>query len=199
MGREVHCAAAGGEDSLMRFEETPVAGAYLVVPEPIEDSRGFFARSFDAEAFAARGLCSVFTQFSISHNIRRGTLRGMHMQKRPHGEVKLIRCTQGAVSDVLVDLRKDSPTYKRWFSIELSAANRRQLYVPEGVAHGFQTLRDDSEMSYHISSAYVPEAQVGLAWDDPAIGIAWPLPHMAIISDRDRALPDFATLEAQLA
>ncbi|HEX2593233.1 MAG TPA: dTDP-4-dehydrorhamnose 3,5-epimerase [Rhizomicrobium sp.] len=182
----------------MRFEETPVSGAFLVVPEPIEDNRGFFARSFCAEAFAVRGFCTSFPQASISYNKTRGTLRGMHFQKQPHGEVKLIRCTAGAVFDVLLDLRRESPTYKRWFSIELSAANYRQLYVPEGVAHGFQTLRDGSEMSYHISTAYVPEAQVGLRWNDESVGIAWPLPHQAIISERDRALPDFATLEGML-
>lgn len=182
----------------MRFEETPVAGAFVVVPEPIEDARGFFARTFCAETFSARGLCAAFTQFSISHNKARGTLRGMHFQKQPHDEVKLLCCTAGAVFDVLLDLRKDSPTYRRWFSIELSAINHRRLYVPEGVAHGFQTLRDDSEMSYHISTAYVPEAQAGLRWDDKTIGISWPMPHKAIVSDRDRALPDLATLEAAL-
>lgn len=178
----------------MIFTETAVSGAFVVAPEPAEDSRGFFARTFCAETFATRGLCSSFQQISISANTRRATLRGLHLQKIPHGEIKLVRCTAGAVFDVIVDVRANSPTFRHWFGIELSTENHLQLYIPEGVAHGFQTLRDNSEMTYHISSPYVPASQAGMRWNDPTIAIDWPLPEEAIISDRDRNLPDFATL-----
>ncbi len=177
----------------MIFRETAIAGVLVVELEPARDERGFFARSFCAETFATRGLNPRLDQLSISFNSKRGTLRGLHMQRTPHGETKLVRCTAGSVFDVVVDLRPGSKTFGRWTGVELSAANRHQIYIPEGVAHGFQALQDDSELVYHISTPYVPEAQTGLRWNDPDVGIAWPL-SAAILSERDRNLPALAGL-----
>src|SRR5207247_1799350 len=146
--------------------DTELGGALIVDPEPIEDERGFFARTFCAVEFGARGLETRFVQQSVSHNRRRGTLRGMHYQAAPHTETKLVRCTAGAVYDVLVDLRRDSPTFKRWLAVELTARNRRALYVPPGLAHGFLTLEDDTDLEYLITPAYRPEASRGVRWDD---------------------------------
>jgi dTDP-4-dehydrorhamnose 3,5-epimerase len=178
----------------MRLRETPVAGVHIVEPERIEDERGHFARTFAADAFAARGLDARVAQCSTSFNTRRGTLRGMHYQAAPHGEAKLVRCTRGAIYDVAVDLRPGSPSYLRWVGSELSAANGRALYVPEGCAHGFQTLVDDSEVLYQISTPYVPEAARGVRWDDPAFGIEWPAPPPGgrTLAARDAGYPDFA-------
>jgi dTDP-4-dehydrorhamnose 3,5-epimerase len=178
----------------MIFTATPLAGAFVVSLETIDDGRGFFARAFCAETFAARGLEPKLDQISVSYNRQRGILRGMHMQRAPHGETKLVRCTAGTVFDVIVDLRRESETFGRWFGLELSAANRQQLYIPQGFAHGFQTLSDGAELAYHISTPYVPAAQVGLRWNDPTVGIAWPLPN-TIMSDRDRSLPALDRLE----
>lgn len=155
-----------------------------------EDERGYFARTFAADAFRERGLCSVFPQCSVSYNHRAGTLRGLHWQAEPHAEAKLVRCTRGRIFDVIVDLRPDEPTYGRWFATELAAATGLQLYVPEGCAHGFQTLEDGSEVSYQISVPYAPEAARGCHHASPALGIAWPRP-VRVISDRDRELPAF--------
>jgi dTDP-4-dehydrorhamnose 3,5-epimerase len=171
----------------MRFSETAIAGVFVVEPERLEDARGFFARSFDARAFAERGLAENMLQCSISFNRTRGTLRGMHWQD---DEEKLIRCTQGAVFDVALDLRRDSPTFKRSFSIELSARNWKQLYLPRGVAHGFLTLADDSELHYQMSVEYRAELQHGARWNDPAFAIEWPHPP-SVISERDANFPDF--------
>ena len=182
----------------MRIEETPLAGAFLITPEPARDDRGEFARLIDAETFAAHGLVNRFEQTSYSFNRHAGTLRGLHLQRPPHAEVKLIRVTAGAVFDVIVDLRAGSPTYGRWHGVELSADNRRQFYVPAGFAHGFQALKDDSELTYHITPPYTPGSQDGVAFDDPGLAIAWPDPSGAILSDRDRALPrlaDFKPIE----
>ena len=179
----------------MRIEETPLAGAYLITPQPAEDDRGAFARLFCAETFAAHGLASHFEQSSFSYNRRAGTLRGLHLQRPPHAETKLIRATAGAVYDVIVDLRAGSPTYGRWHGAELSAANRRQFYVPAGFAHGFQTLADHSELTYAITPPYAPASQAGVRFDDPALAIAWPDPGRAILSDRDRALPPLTAFE----
>ena len=172
----------------MKFTECSVAGAWLVEVERAADERGFFARTHCVAEFAARGIATVFRQSSISFNKRRGTLRGMHYQASPHAEAKLVRCTAGAVFDVIVDLRASSPTSRRWYGAELSAANRRALYMPEGVAHGFISLSDDSEILYMISVDYVPGSAHGFRWNDPAIGIEWPL-EPTTISARDASYP----------
>jgi len=179
----------------MRIEPTPLSGAWLITPEPIEDERGAFGRLTCAETFAGHGLVSRFEQSSYSFNRRAGTLRGLHLQRPPHAEVKLIRATAGAVFDVIVDLRAGSPTYGRWHAVELSAENRRQLYVPAGFAHGFQSLKDGSELTYHITPPYAPGYQDGVAFDDANLAIPWPDPENAILSDRDRALPRLADFE----
>lgn len=178
----------------MRFHETPVAGALVVESEPIEDERGYFARTFSSEEFAAHGLDERVDQCSTSFNARAGTLRGLHYQAAPHGEAKLVRCTRGAIYDVAVDLRSDSSSYMSWVGVELSADNGRALFVPDGCAHGFQTLVDASEVLYQISTPYVPTAARGVRWDDPAFRIEWPLapPEGRIMSSRDARYPDFA-------
>lgn len=178
----------------MRFRDTPVAGVLVVELERIEDERGSFARTFSTEEFAQRGLDVRVDQCSTSFNKRAGTLRGMHYQVAPHGEVKLVRCTRGAIFDAVVDLRPESPTYLRWCAAELSAANGLALYIPEGCAHGFQTLEDASEILYQIATPYVPAAARGVRWDDPAFGITWPAPPPAgrIMSSRDADYPGFA-------
>ena len=175
----------------MIFSPAPLAGAWIIETEFAVDERGAFGRLFCASEFAARGLCSSFTQSSLSRNARTGTLRGMHYQAAPHEEVKLVRCTRGALFDVLVDLRRESPSHGQWFGIELTAENARALYVPPGVAHGFLTLRDETEVLYHMDTEFRPEAARGIRWNDPAISIAWPaVPD--IISQRDRSYPDVA-------
>jgi len=162
--------------------------------EPIRDERGWFARTFDAELFRAHGMDPAVVQSNVSANTRAGTLRGMHWQAEPHGEGKLVRCQRGAIFDVIVDLRPGSPTYCEWFGVELTADNGVQLFIPAGLAHGFQTLADDSEVHYQMTAAYVPDAARGVRWDDRAFGIAWPEPPggFRVISDKDRAYPDFA-------
>jgi dTDP-4-dehydrorhamnose 3,5-epimerase len=172
------------------FTETRLKGAFLVEPERFEDERGFFALSWSREEFGARGLSAHPAECNISFNRRKGTLRGMHYQLAPHAQAKLVRCTMGAVYDVIVDLRPDSNTFKRWVAAELSADNRLMLYVPEGFAHGFQTLEDGSEVFYQMSDGYAPEAARGVRWDDPAFGIEWP-PGERVINARDRTYPDF--------
>lgn len=180
----------------MIFEATPLAGCFVVLPEPISDNRGFFARLYCASAFAERGLNCNFDQISMSHNSRAGIVRGLHLQRPPDAEAKLVRVTHGAIFDVAVDLRAGSETYGRWFGTELSAANRRQLYIPEGFAHGFQTLSDVAEVAYHISAAYAPAHADGLRWDDKDLAIRWPDPEGAILSERDAALGTLAQFEA---
>jgi dTDP-4-dehydrorhamnose 3,5-epimerase len=174
----------------MIFLETLVEGAWVVRPELHEDERGFFARTWDAREFADRGLDTGVVQRSISYNRRRGTLRGMHYQVAPHEEAKLVRCTTGAIFDVVVDLRPASPTFCAWAGHELSAANREALYIPAGCAHGYLTLRDDSEVAYDITEVYVPEAARGVRWDDPAFGISWP-DEVLVINERDSSYPSF--------
>lgn len=174
----------------MKFEETPLGGVYVVETERHADERGFFARTFCRDEFAARSLDARVAQCSVSFNLRRATLRGMHYQAAPYAEAKLVRCTMGAVFDVVVDLRPESQTFKRWFGVELSAANRRALYIPEGFAHGFLTLEDETEVFYQISEFYHPECSRGVRWDDAAFAIAWPF-EPRVISERDRAFPDF--------
>jgi dTDP-4-dehydrorhamnose 3,5-epimerase len=172
----------------VRFVETELPGAFLIEVEPHRDERGLFARTFCGDEFAARGLASSFAQCSTSWNARAGTLRGMHWQDPPQAEVKLVRCTAGAIFDAIVDLRPGSPTRGRWLSVELAAETRRMLYVPEGFAHGFQTLRDASEVFYQISRSQAPAAARGFRFDDPDVGIRWPLPP-GEMSARDRELP----------
>ena len=174
----------------MIFQSTTLPGALVVELERREDERGFFARSFCQREFETQGLERGVAQCNVSFNRRRGTLRGMHWQTAPYREAKLVRVTQGALWDVIVDLRPDSPAYCRWFGVELSAENRRALYIPQGFAHGFQTLVDDVEVFYQMSTFYVPDAQRGARWDDPAFGIAWPI-RLPFLSDRDAVCPDF--------
>lgn len=176
----------------MRFEETALPGVFVIELERHEDDRGWFARSWCREEFAAHGLPTELTQCNLSHNQRRGTLRGMHWQADPHGEAKLIRCVSGAAFDVAIDLRPDSPAYRQVFSTEISEANGRAVFLPEGIAHGFQSLNDETTLLYQMSSSYVPEAARGLRWNDPLFSIDWPLPD-PIMSERDRSYPDFAT------
>lgn len=169
----------------MIFTETKVMGVLIIEPERREDERGFFARTWDQQEFERQGLNPRLVQCSISFNKQKGTLRGMHYQTPPHAEAKLVRCTLGAIYDVALDLRPASPTLRQWTAVELTADNRRMFYIPEGLAHGFQTLEDNSEMFYQISEFYHPEAARGVRWDDPAFGIEWPLSH-PIMSANDR-------------
>jgi dTDP-4-dehydrorhamnose 3,5-epimerase len=165
-----------------------LAGIWIIDIEPAADERGFFARTFCADLFKERGLVEQFPQSSVSFNAKKGTLRGLHMQDNPHGEAKLIRCTSGSLFDVAVDLRPGSPTFGQWTATELTAHNRRAIYIPEGCAHGFVTLGDDTEIIYQISRRHVPEAFLGLRWDDPELAIAWPH-RVEVISERDASLP----------
>ena len=174
----------------MIFGSTPLPGAAVVDLERREDERGFFARSFCQREFEAQGLETTVAQCNVSFNRRRGTLRGMHWQAAPHGEAKLVRVTRGALWDVIVDLRPESATYCRWFGVELTAENHRALYIPRGFAHGFQTLVDDVEVFYQMSTSYVPDAQRGVRWDDPAFGIEWPI-LPPFLSERDATYPDY--------
>jgi dTDP-4-dehydrorhamnose 3,5-epimerase len=175
------------------FLETSLAGAFVLRPELHTDERGAFARTFCRDEFGARGLDSRVTQCNTSYNNRLGTLRGMHYQVTPHAEAKLVRCTRGSIYDVAVDLRRDSASYGEWFAVTLSADNRDALFIPAGCAHGFQTLSDDTEILYQMSTEYVSGAARGVRWDDPAFGIDWPAPptHGLTISERDATYPDF--------
>ena len=175
----------------MHFRRTTLKDAWVIEVQPSRDERGFFARTFCVDEFSAHGLETSFPQHSISVSARRGTLRGMHFQREPHSEVKLVRCVAGKIWDVIIDLRPDSPTFRRWEGFELAADNRGQLYVPKGFAHGFQTLTDDVEVSYLISKPHVPQAAEGIRYDDPAFHVEWPLP-ITVISDRDRSWPTFS-------
>jgi dTDP-4-dehydrorhamnose 3,5-epimerase len=172
------------------FHKTQLQDAFVIDPERFEDGRGFFARTWCRDEFERRGLNPRLVQCNLSYNVRKGTLRGMHYQIKPHEEAKLIRCTRGAAYDVIVDLRPDSPTYRRWGAVELTAENRRMLYIPEGCAHGFETLEDGTEVFYQMSESYHPEDARGFRWDDPAFGIEWPLPP-SIISHKDRGYAPF--------
>jgi dTDP-4-dehydrorhamnose 3,5-epimerase len=182
----------------MIFKGTGIDGVWVIEPERHDDERGFFARTWEPEEFTERGLNSDLAQCSISYNRQRGTLRGLHYQAAPHEEAKLVRCTAGAIFDVAVDLRPDSPTFRDWFGVELSAENRLALFVPEGCAHGFLTLADDSEVHYQISQAYVPDAGRGVRWDDPAFAIRWPS-EVVVINERDKSYADFQLEPARQA
>jgi dTDP-4-dehydrorhamnose 3,5-epimerase len=175
----------------LRFIETDLRDAWLIKPQPVEDKRGSFTRTFCQREFAEHGLHTVFVQHSCSRSPVRGTVRGMHFQRAPHAEVKLVSCRRGAIWDVIIDLRPESPTYCRWQGFELTAEDNCQLYIPAGFAHGFQSLSPDAEVSYLISAFYTPAAAGGVRYDDPAFHIDWPLP-VAAISDKDRSWPDFA-------
>jgi dTDP-4-dehydrorhamnose 3,5-epimerase len=175
----------------MIFTETRLAGAYTIDVERIEDERGFFARVWCSDELGALGLETAVSQSSIAFNREAATLRGMHWQVAPHAEVKLVRCTHGAIHDVIVDLRQGSPTFGGWIGVELTAENRRTLYVPEGFAHGYQTLEPDSEVWYQMSMPHAPDAARGFRWDDPRFGIDWPPAASRVISERDRSWPIF--------
>lgn len=174
----------------MKFLETKLKGAFVITPEYITDERGFFARNFCRREFDEHGLNSNLVQCNISFNNLKGTLRGMHYQIAPHEEVKLVRCTAGAICDVIIDLRSESPTFKQWIAVELRAENHLQLYVPEGFAHGYQTLTDYTETAYQVSEFYSSGSERGIRWNDPAFGIIWPLP-VAAISAKDEAHQDW--------
>ena len=173
----------------MIFTETRLQGAVVVDLEPIADGRGFFARSWCRKEFEKNGLNTDLAQCNLSFNHRKGTVRGMHFQLAPYREVKLVRCIRGAIYDVIIDLRKDSVTFKSWIGVELSADNRTMLYVPEGFAHGYQTLVDNSEVFYQTTQFYHPDAERGCRWNDPAFGIQWPL-EVTQISHKDTNYPD---------
>ncbi len=175
----------------MKFHETPLNGACIIEMDKIEDERGFFARAWCQTEFLQHGIIPDLVQCNVSFNPKRNTLRGLHYQVKPHEEAKLVRCTQGAIYDVIVDLRPESPSFKRWFAVELTARNHRSLYIPGGCAHGFQTLVDNTEVFYQMSTVYCPEAARGLRWNDPLFQIEWPPCAARLVSDRDRNYPDF--------
>ena len=172
----------------MIFRETELAGAFLIEPERLEDERGFFARTWCAEEARAHGIEANWVQSNTSFNAQKGTLRGLHFQAAPREEAKLVRCTRGEIFDVIVDIRKDSPGFGKWAGFELSAQNGRALYIPQGFAHGFQSLGEASEVLYLMSEYYDPALSRGIRWDDPALGIAWPVKE-AFLSEKDRSLP----------
>ena len=174
----------------MIFAKTTLEGAFIIEPERIEDERGFFARVWCQREFEAHGLTTRLTQCNISFNTKAGTLRGMHYQADPHAEVKLVRCTAGAIQDVIIDLRPESPTFKQHVAVELSASNRTMLYVPEGFAHGYLTLEDNTEVFYQVSAFYAPAYARGVRWNDPAFAIEW-RGEARVMTERDRTYPDF--------
>ena len=174
----------------MIFTQTKLSGAFVIEPQRLADARGFFARVFCADELKSHGLNTCVSQCNISFNPGKGTLRGMHYQAAPYQEAKLARCTMGRLYDVMIDLRPDSPTFRQWVGVELTAENRRMLYISEGFAHGYQTLEDNTEIFYVVSQSYHPQADRGVRWDDPAFGIEWPC-EVTVISDKDRQFPDF--------
>ena len=174
----------------MIFRETELNGAFLIEPERLEDNRGFFARAWCRKEFMAHGLTGALVQSNISFNKRTGTLRGMHFQTAPYEEAKLVRCTMGAVYDVIIDLRPDSSTFLRWIAAELTAENHKMLYVPENFAHGYQTLADNTEVFYQVSQFYSPGSEQGLRYNDPTFEIKWPM-DVQVISHKDRSWPDY--------
>ena len=174
----------------MLCSDTKIKGAYVIDPERFPDHRGFFARAWDRRDLEKKGLSTALAQCNISYNKSAGTLRGMHYQLPPHAEIKVVRCTMGALYDVIVDLRKDSPSYRQWAGVELTAENRRMLYIPEGCAHGFITLVENTEAYYHVSAHYEPSAYRGVRYNDPAFGIEWPR-EVSVIAERDATYPDY--------
>ena len=190
MGRAVRDSHSGGSGLFVIFTETKLGGIFIITPEKLEDERGFFARTWCQREFERQGLNPRVAQCSVSFNRKRGTLRGMHYQAAPHEETKVVSCTRGAIYDVVIDLRTDSSTFTRWTAFELTSENRNMVYIPEGFAHGFQTLEDNSEVFYQISEFYAPEHACGVRWNDPAFSIQWP-EAQRILSDRDKNYPDF--------
>jgi len=184
MGGAVRGSHTRTNGDSVKFEATALKGAYIIKPELITDTRGLFARTFCRNEFQKQGLASDLVQCNISFNRKRGTLRGMHYQADPYSEAKLVRCTMGAIYDVVVDISPDSPTFRKWVGVELSAQNRVMLYIPEGYAHGFQTLKEDTEVFYQMSEFYHPEKAAGVRWNDPALAIDWPVPN-PIVSEKD--------------
>jgi dTDP-4-dehydrorhamnose 3,5-epimerase len=174
----------------MIFRETKLQDAFIIEMEPIRDDRGFFARAWCQKEFEAHSLISNFVQANVTFSPKRGTLRGLHYQIAPHEEVKLVRCTRGAIYDVIIDLRPESPTCKQWLGTELTADNRKMIYIPGGFAHGYQILMDDTEVFYQVGQSYAPEYERGIRWDDPAFGIEWPI-DVQVISDKDQSWPDY--------
>jgi dTDP-4-dehydrorhamnose 3,5-epimerase len=179
------------------FTETKLAGAFIIDLERREDSRGFFARAFCQNEFAQHGLKTTIAQANVASNIHKGTLRGMHFQYPPAAETKLVRCTRGAILDIIVDLRPESETYLQHVTVELNEENQRSLYVPERFAHGYQTLRENTDTSYQVGEFYTPEAEGGLLHDDPRLALDWPLP-VAVISEKDRQFPLLDEIEPEL-
>jgi dTDP-4-dehydrorhamnose 3,5-epimerase len=174
----------------MKFTETRLQGALIIEPERLTDERGFFARTWCQREFETHGLNAALVQCNISFNAKRGTLRGMHHQTAPHEEAKLVRCTMGAIYDVIIDLRTESPTYMDWLSVELTSQNRTMLYIPEGFSHGFLTLADDTEVFYQMSEFHAPECAAGIRWNDPQFDITWP-EDIHMIAEKDMQFPDF--------
>jgi dTDP-4-dehydrorhamnose 3,5-epimerase len=177
----------------MIISETKLAGVFVIEPQRLVDERGFFAPSFSAKKFRELGMEINFVEHNISYSKRRGTLRGMHYQAAPHGQAKLVRCTRGAIFDVTLDLRPESSTFKQWIGIELTAENCSMIYLPGDCAHGFQTLTDDTEVFYLVSTVYVPESSRGVRWDDPTFKIEWPHTERRILIERDRNYPDYTS------
>ena len=174
----------------MKFIPTPLPGAFVIEPQLFTDERGFFTSTFSRAKFAEHGCNAELHECNVSFNKKAGTLRGMHFQKPPHAQSKLVRCTRGAIWDAIIDLRPDSSTFKQWFGAELTANNRKQLYIPEGFAHGFITLADETEVFYQMGNVYNAAASAGVRWNDPAFGIQWPR-EVSVIIDRDATYPDF--------
>lgn len=172
----------------MIFQQSKIAGAWIIDIAPIRDHRGFFAMTWLPDEFLTRGINPALAQCNLAFNFKRGTLRGMHFQKAPHAQAKIIRATRGSLVDVIVDLREGSPSYRQWEAVELSADNHRMLFMPEGVAHGYLTLEDNTEAYYHASTPWEPSAESGVRWDDPKFGIEWPF-EPSVISDKDRQWP----------
>jgi dTDP-4-dehydrorhamnose 3,5-epimerase len=170
------------------FSETKLKGAFVIEIQKLTDNRGFFARSWCQNEFSEHGLTARILQVNISYNIKKGTLRGMHYQATPYEETKLVRCTKGAIYDVIIDLRPDSPTYSQWIGVHLTADNYKMLYVPENFAHGFQVLEDNTEATYQVSQFYTPGSERGIRWDDPKFGIDWPM-EVRVISEKDGSWP----------
>jgi dTDP-4-dehydrorhamnose 3,5-epimerase len=181
---------APGCVKIMIFNETELRGVFVIEPERFDDERGFFAQTFTRRDFERHGLNPHVAECNISFNLRRGTLRGMHYQSPPRAQAKLVRCTAGAMFDVAIDLRRESPTFGRWVGVELTAESRRMIYVPEGFAHGYLTLADRTEVSYQVSDVYAPELGGGVRWDDPAFGVRLPV-EVEVINERDQTYADF--------
>jgi len=179
----------------MLFTETKLKGAYIIDVKRLEDERGFFGRSYCKQEMEEYGLNTNMVQANVSYNKKKATLRGMHMQAAPYAETKLVRCTRGAIYDVIIDMREDSETYKQWIGVELTADNYRMLFVPEGFAHGFITLEDNTDVTYNVTQYYTPGSERGIRWNDPAFNIVWPIAP-EIISEKDRAVPDFEVTNA---